>query len=156
MKVYDGDRGYHCFGCGAHGNVVDFVKHYFGLSFREAQSKINEDFCLGLPINTHINGERLQQLKREAEKRRKSIHAYKTKRKKFLLAYEHALGEWVRLDLQRRQYRPKDPSEKFHPLYLEAVQNIDYAEYLYINSELELESFDRGEKNFGGDSNRNQ
>ena len=25
LKLYDGDGGWHCFGCGAHGSVIDFV-----------------------------------------------------------------------------------------------------------------------------------
>ena len=34
MKIYKKD--YHCFGCGAHGDQIDFVAHMDGLSFREA------------------------------------------------------------------------------------------------------------------------
>ena len=34
MKIYE--RDYHCFGCGAHGDQIDFVAHMDGLSFREA------------------------------------------------------------------------------------------------------------------------
>ena len=49
FKAYPGTRGYYCFGCGAHGSVIDFVMLYFGLSFKDALAKINEDFSLGLP-----------------------------------------------------------------------------------------------------------
>ena len=34
MKIYKKD--YHCFGCGAHGDQIDFVARMDGLSFREA------------------------------------------------------------------------------------------------------------------------
>jgi CHC2-type zinc finger protein/Toprim domain-containing protein len=34
--VYPKDQHYHCFGCGAHGDAVDFVMHTRRLSFREA------------------------------------------------------------------------------------------------------------------------
>lgn len=41
---------YHCFGCGAHGDAIDFVARTFGIGQYEAACKINEDFNLG--INT--------------------------------------------------------------------------------------------------------
>lgn len=34
LKVYEKD--YHCFGCGAHGDIFDFVQRMDGLTFREA------------------------------------------------------------------------------------------------------------------------
>ena len=34
LKVYEKD--FHCFGCGAHGDIFDFVRLMDGLSFREA------------------------------------------------------------------------------------------------------------------------
>ena len=32
MKVYDGERGWHCYGCHEGGSVIDFVMKLFGLS----------------------------------------------------------------------------------------------------------------------------
>ena len=46
MKLYD--RTYHCFGCGAHGSVIDFVGGLFDLQPLEAARKINADFGLHL------------------------------------------------------------------------------------------------------------
>jgi len=33
--IFD-DTRFHCFGCGAHGDVIDFVQKYYGLSFPDA------------------------------------------------------------------------------------------------------------------------
>ena len=41
------DDRFHCFGCGADGDVIDFVARMFGLSPREAAHKIIQDFGLG-------------------------------------------------------------------------------------------------------------
>lgn len=46
MKLYD--HRYHCFGCGAHGSVIDFVAGLFGLSPLDAAQKLNNDFGLHL------------------------------------------------------------------------------------------------------------
>lgn len=42
FMVYPGDRHYHCFGCGAHGDVVDFVSNIKGVSFVDALSFLAE------------------------------------------------------------------------------------------------------------------
>ena len=43
------DRRYHCFGCGADGDVIDLTAQIFGLSLYEAARKITADFHLVLP-----------------------------------------------------------------------------------------------------------
>jgi DNA primase len=55
LKVYPGDRGWHCFGCHAGGDVLDFVQLYFGLNLPAACEKLNDDFNLGLPIGKPLS-----------------------------------------------------------------------------------------------------
>lgn len=50
FKVYAAKNTYHCFGCGEHGTVIDFVMRYFHLTNIEAVAKLNNDFRLHLPI----------------------------------------------------------------------------------------------------------
>ena len=68
MKIYPGDRGFYCFGCGAGGDVIKFTAMLFDLSSKQAAEKLDEDFGLGLagkPFNAAAA------LLREAEERRK-------------------------------------------------------------------------------------
>lgn len=131
MKVYDGDRGYCCFGgCGARGDIIDFVQRLFGLSFVDAQAKINEDFNLGLPIGAGADPDRRRQLRLEADKRRKQQQTAKETRERLNAAYDRALDAWIRLDRQRRQNVPKTPIEPISDEYAEAVKKIDYAAYM--------------------------
>lgn len=46
MRVYPADDSFYCFGCGAHGDVIDLVKQLFGLSFKDAVEKLAADFGL--------------------------------------------------------------------------------------------------------------
>jgi DNA primase len=39
---------YTCFGCGATGDVIEFVLRYFNLDFGQALVRLNNDFSLGL------------------------------------------------------------------------------------------------------------
>lgn len=50
MKLYSGSGGFHCFGCGAHGGVIDFVMHLFDDSFSGSVERLNSDFSLGLRV----------------------------------------------------------------------------------------------------------
>lgn len=38
------DKRFHCFGCGADGDVIDFVSRFFGMTAKEAAEKIIADF----------------------------------------------------------------------------------------------------------------
>lgn len=65
MRLYD--RNFHCFGCGAHGDVIDFVSRVFGLSALEAARMLNKDFSLGLSGEPpDLNKQRERQREREA------------------------------------------------------------------------------------------
>lgn len=48
LKLYPGDRGWWCFGCGVGGSVIDFAMLLFGLTPLEAAKRLDADFCLGL------------------------------------------------------------------------------------------------------------
>ena len=129
MKVYKGNGGYHCFGCGAHGSVIDFVMQYFGLNFQDAIAKINEDFSLGLPIGEKLDRRKQLEMQRQAFMRKREMNAQKQKAQELENAYLAAFDEWKRLDDNKRNYATKTPIEPLHPLFVEALKNIDGAEH---------------------------
>ena len=61
------DKGFfHCFGCGAHGDVIGFVMRHEGLSFPEAVAALAAEAGLALPERTPEA--------RAAERRREGLH----------------------------------------------------------------------------------
>jgi len=52
---------YHCFGCGAHGSVFDFVMQTEGLSFPEAVEKLAGEAGIDIPRDTPEEQERQRQ-----------------------------------------------------------------------------------------------
>ena len=48
MKIYP--RTFHCFGCGAHGSVIDFVSQLFGLDPLGAVKRLAADFKIDLKL----------------------------------------------------------------------------------------------------------
>lgn len=66
FTVSDSKAFYHCFGCGAHGSVIDWVMETEGLSFPDAVRRLAADAQLSLPAETVED--------RAATARRQSLH----------------------------------------------------------------------------------
>jgi len=81
LKIYPGRGGFHCFGCGAHGSVIDFVMQMLGISFQQAILRLNADFMLGLtehkPSRAQVSemARKRAQESRELEKFREEYHS---------------------------------------------------------------------------------
>jgi len=52
---------FHCFGCGAHGDVVGFVMRSEGLSFPEAVERLAQEAGMALPVASPAERQRVQQ-----------------------------------------------------------------------------------------------
>lgn len=132
MKVYEKD--YHCFGCGANGDVISFVKQLFDLSFPETLKKIDLDFSLNL------YGEHSFEDLRKSHYRQKQIQAEQERKKRekeqAKAKYWAVFNEWKRLDDNKRKYAPKTPDEEWHPLFVEALQKLAYQEYMFDCAEV--------------------
>ena len=123
------DEYIHCFVCGATVDVIGFEMQYFGLDFMTALGKLNDDFCLGLPIGKKIDRRTQLEMNRQAFMRKRGMNAKKTEQERLENDYWAAFDEWKRLDDNKRNYAPKTPTEPLHPLFVEALQNISGAKY---------------------------
>ena len=119
----------HCFVCGQSADVIKFVQVYFGLDFQSAISKLNDDFCLGLPIGKRIDRRKQLEMGRIAFERKRKAEQQQKEQQQIEDAYWAAFDEWKRLDDNRRNYAPKTPSEPLHPLFVDVLKNISGAEY---------------------------
>ena len=70
LKIYKGTGGWHCFGCGKGGSVIDFVMEHEGCDFRTAVEAIDhalglrlrlgpDDLALGFVIGAFVQENRL-------------------------------------------------------------------------------------------------
>lgn len=82
LKIYPGSRGWHCFGCGAGGDVIDFVKLLHGVDFKQALSILNADFGLCLPEQKNFSYRGRERLRiRTMEARYKQLEQGKARKK---------------------------------------------------------------------------
>lgn len=145
LKLYDGQCGWHCFGCGAGGTVIDFVMKLFDIPFRQAILRINADFSLGLTRDKPdpaVRSAVLEDRRREAQRKEKLERLEEKYRE---LAAEHQYW-WDAL----KYFTPVRDGDSvyIHPLYAEAVKKQPYLEYLLDELEEEIveAKADRGRK----------
>lgn len=119
----------HCFVCGETADVIGFTMRYFGLDFKSAISKLNDDFCLGLPIGKKIGRRKKLEMCKIAYDRKRKAEQKQKERQQVEDAYWAAFDEWKRMNDNRRNYAPHARTEPLHPLFVEALKNISGAEY---------------------------
>ena len=116
MKV---DTRFHCFGCGADGDVIDFTARLYDLSPKGAAEKLAQDFGLSYDSKAPLRRSYVRQKSEAQVRKEKREHGWRV-----LTDYYHLLRKW------EADYSPKTPDEDPHPRFLEAIQKKDYMGYL--------------------------
>lgn len=124
------DKFFHCFKCGAGGDVIHFVQHVFGIPFRAALDKLNTDFSLGLPLDRRPTLREQRDAQKRYNERMEELARKKAEEQAIKDRRNELWDEWRRLDRNKREYAPQGPDDEFHPLFVEAVTMIDYRAYL--------------------------
>ena len=120
-------RGFHCFGCGAQGDVITFTAMLFGISAGAAARKLAVDFG----IESIGTGRDPPKSPTWQDRAKDVLHEY---------------YEW--LLMWKQLYQPNETSDPFHPCFVEALQRqADIREWLRIlefGTEKEKEEFKTG------------
>lgn len=120
MKV---DRRFHCFGCQADGDVIDFEARLYGLPVKEAALRLAQDFSI-----PYEDGE--PQVKSQAkppprqetpEQQFKRMERYCFR---VLSDYYHLLSRW------EKEFAPQAPGEEWNPQFTEALKHKSHVGYL--------------------------
>ena len=133
-SLYVADDHYHCFACGEHGDVIDFVSKLFHLSLYDAAQKLAADFHLTPdkpPSAAALHAKRIQteaQQLRENERLCFSV----------LSDYARVLRSW------KVQYAPQSPAKAPDERFIEACHNLDQTEY-YLDILCTGDSYERAE-----------
>ena len=122
--LYRGDRGFYCHVCKAGGDVIQFVREYYKMSFPDAARWLNNTFRLGMDIDSPMD----QNAVKQAENARKTRVEEKERQEwkertqfELFLAVDRILEM---LEEQRDRNVPKTPWERWDPQFCEAVRLI--------------------------------
>ena len=111
MKV---DFRFHCFGCGADGDVIDFVAKLFQLSLRQAVEKLAADF--GISGTDDFSRIRYKLVEKSSNPKEQLY--------KILCSYRSLLANW------RITYVPQNPEETLHPCFVASMHYAERVQYL--------------------------
>ena len=116
------DRRYHCFGCGADGDVIDFAAALYGLGKKEAAVQLAQDF--GISYEDWKPPGKAKKPKPRQKSPEEQFQEAKNRCFRILADYLHLLRAW------RKDYVPHSPEEAVHPRFVEALQKQAQVEYL--------------------------
>lgn len=128
LKVYEDH--YHCFGCGEHGDHVDFVQKLYGISNIEAAKKISHDMGLGLDQGGFATPVRPRF---KCPQKDKAFEQWLNEATQTLIEYKKLLDHW------REVYTPRSPIDKVDDRYLESLHKKGYTEF-YLSKLLGYEN----------------
>lgn len=114
---------FHCYVCGLHLDIFEFVQQFDGCSFNGAKERLNDMFRLGLDLKKPMSFAETDRLRREREKRKAELAAYRAE-------YEAKQAEFIRL------YRLPAPSPD-NPLwgeYAGLLGRLDYLEWWFTEN----------------------
>ena len=107
MKLYKDH--YHCFSCGAHGDVISFTAQLFSLSQYEAAKRLAADFGISNDKKSFAPKQRLYITENIART---------------------LLSDYISVMVSNRdKYCPCSPDEDLHPLYVESIKLLPLYEY---------------------------
>lgn len=114
---------WHCFGCGKGGDAISLVSELLNINNYQAAKSINDKLGLGIDTNqktTHFEINKYQN-KRKIEEMFKQ---WELKTFQLLCDYLHLIWHW------EEEKAPKNPEDEADELFVEAMHNKDYIEYL--------------------------
>ena len=117
------DHYFKCFVCGRGGSVIDFVMELFGINYRQAVLRINQDFSLGL-TDKRAGRSQLSEAARRAGKERREAEKREQEWWKMI-----RLLWYYRDVVQFAQPVQEDGIVWIHPLYAEAIKRLPEVEY---------------------------
>ncbi|RYE87371.1 MAG: DNA primase, partial [Myxococcales bacterium] len=105
------ERGiFHCFGCGEHGNVIDFLIKTEGVSFPEAVRQLADRAGIEVEEN---RSDRQRRDEEAAKKAREDLYAVNNLAARFYetMMDEHPHAKLAREELERRELVPSEPTD---------------------------------------------
>lgn len=112
LKVYrDPRRGWHCYGCHAGGDVIDFAMRLYGIGFKEAVSRINEEFAIGLPLGEPMTGAQRRAMREEIARAQQARRALQRREREAENAYWAAYDAWLINERVMQENAPSGLSE---------------------------------------------
>ena len=123
LSVSPSKQIWKCFGCGKGGDAISLVSELLNVNALEAAKSINHTLGLGLNDQARTNYFEVNKYK-EKRKTEEMFKQWENKTLQLLCDYLHLMWHW------EKEKSPKFPEDEIDDLYIEALHNKDYIEYI--------------------------
>jgi DNA primase len=144
MKLYEGDRGFHCFGCHQGGTVIDLVMKLNNQTFPEAVRQLNDDFALNLPLDHKLSSAERDRARQVASERKRQADARAEKKREIEAILDATERRYLLLLNLADQYRPTRTNPVFSPQWCYAMEELPAAKDQYERMEYERRAASEG------------
>ena len=118
------DERFYCFGCGATGDVIDFVSALWGIGKKEAAVRLAEDFGISYETKADI----AKKNSNKPIKKRQNLEQRFQKMKTYCI---RILTEYLQLlDIWKSRFAPETENDEWHPNFVEALSKQTKIRYL--------------------------
>jgi hypothetical protein len=152
LKVYDGQGGFCCFGCGAKGSVIDFVMKLYDISFTAACERLSTDFSLNLPIGRKLTHRERERRKGAIMTAREQVSKHEAEQARINQKCTAAFDLWCLADLVKIRYGPENTGGRILPGYANAVRELPLLADNLTQAEIERWKFEHPEQSGNGPS----
>jgi hypothetical protein len=152
LKVYDGQGGFCCFGCGAKGSVIDFVMKLYDISFTAACERLSTDFSLNLPIGRKLTHRERERRKGAIMTARELASKHESEQARINQKCAAAFDLWCFADLIKTRYSPENTGGRILPGYANAVRELPLLADNLTQAEIERWKFEHPEQSGDGPS----
>lgn len=136
LKVYaDPRRGWHCFGCGRGGTVIDLGMALWDTDFKGACVRLNDEFRLGLDLHRAMTPEEKRAFRARIAYEQEKRERHRKRVQEAEEAYWAAYDAWMENDRVLASQAPGGPEEAFTEAFVQAAvhsaeirENLDAAE----------------------------
>ena len=115
------DRRFYCFGCGATGDVIDFVSRLHGIGSKDAALMLAQDFSIPYADGKCAPNQQARQSIRKKMDEQK-FQRMEKRCFRVLSDYYHLLRQW------KEEYAPQQPDVEWDARFVEALRNMDRLE----------------------------
>lgn len=131
LRVYKGNSGWHCFGCGKGGSVIDFVMEHEGCDFRTAVRAIDHACNLSLmdPHEHPMEAESRQQVQIILDMFTESVNSYLDALSWEVEALQRIRMHQVKAAEEKRKEHPEDMTDADYMIMLTWEEDSKYDDY---------------------------
>lgn len=124
LRLYPGDRGYYCFRCHEQGDVISLYQKLTGAGFRQAMKDLNDQYGVGLPLDSG-DQKAIEKARLEAEERKRKREAEQERKRQLYLKWLDAADAVYILEQNRVKTAPKTRDELWRQRFVVALKYLD-------------------------------